>query len=638
MNVSVFFSALICCVAMVASDEATSGEPTRAQLAEWLRQYPEADADGDGVLTAQEAEAYRRQRERRTERSARSSADSYRKEFTFATMSDGVRIALAVGYPAGFDPDDKVRTWPAMLSMNGYPGATVPQSPADFGQQYVTVSASLRGSGASGGMIQAISHRNGLDGHEIIENWIVKQPWSNGRVALHGHSWGGLTGFMIAATNPPHLKAAAVSGLIDNIYRDIGRIGGIRNCGFPVDWMVNLYKPTGPFDSGTAAMEARGLTQDQYREIVASRPPWDIIGGMLWKSLASVEDDPALAAASPGAFASSVRVPLHIMHAYQDEQTGPSGVWLWNAVPDDTPKRLVLSNGDHGVVGYFNSDRRAWLDFWTLNDGKEDSGGLADRDRRVQVHFETRRDARGVNKPLTAADFPLPRTVWTRYYCRENGTLAVARPEETTLPGDSYHVDASRPDSERSGVTYQLEFAAPTAVCGPLAVTLWASCSTVDTDFFVVVADVDPQGVVQALQRGLLRASHRAVDREKSHWVTLEGEETLVRPRHTHRDVQPLTPGVPHEFAIEVFPVGHVFRPGHRLLLRVSPPPRADRVTRHGDGNPAYEYESAPPPGSVTILRDREHPSSVLVPLLPELPPIADPPPKPGEQNGIFVE
>ena len=72
-----------------------------------------------------------------------------------------------------------------------------------------------------------------MDGHEIIENWIVKQSWSNGKVALHGHSWGGLTGFMIAATNPPHLRAVSVSGLLDDVYRDIGRIGGIRNSGFP---------------------------------------------------------------------------------------------------------------------------------------------------------------------------------------------------------------------------------------------------------------------------------------------------------------------------------------------------------------------------------------------------------------------
>ena len=295
-------------------------------------------------------------------------------------MSDGVKIALAVAYPRGCDPGDAsaAQQWPAMLEMQGYPDSTVPRPPHDFGDQYVTVRASLRGAGASEGTIQAISRRNGLDGHEVIENWIVKQPWSNGKVALHGHSWGGLSAFMIAATNPPHLKAVAVSGLLDDIYRDIGCIGGIRNSGFPVEWMVNLYKPAGPFDSGEAARQARGLSAEEYERLVAARPPWELTHGVLWRSLASAEDHPDFAEASPGNFAREVHVPIHIMHAYQDEQTGPSGVWLWNYIADGVPKRLVLSNGDHDDVWRFNRDRLEWLNYWTLRDGAGDRPEFAD--------------------------------------------------------------------------------------------------------------------------------------------------------------------------------------------------------------------------------------------------------------------
>ncbi len=35
------------------------GEPTEQQLAQWLKRFPDADANGDGRLTAGEAEAYR---------------------------------------------------------------------------------------------------------------------------------------------------------------------------------------------------------------------------------------------------------------------------------------------------------------------------------------------------------------------------------------------------------------------------------------------------------------------------------------------------------------------------------------------------------------------------------------------------
>ena len=45
----------------------------------------------------------------------------------------------------------------------------------------------------------------------------------------------------------------------------------------------------------------------------------------------------------------------------------------------------------------------------------------------------------------------------------------------------------------------------PVAVCGPAVLTLWASLTTLDTDFFVLVSDVAPDGKTYGLQRGSLR-------------------------------------------------------------------------------------------------------------------------------------
>ena len=66
-------------------------------------------------------------------------------EFAYATMSDGVKIAVAVGYPRGFDPQDQAQKWPAILEMSGYPKATQPLYRGErYEERYVTVSASLR--------------------------------------------------------------------------------------------------------------------------------------------------------------------------------------------------------------------------------------------------------------------------------------------------------------------------------------------------------------------------------------------------------------------------------------------------------------------------------------------------------------
>lgn len=617
--------------------------PTSRQLQRWLKQYPKADADRDGVLTIQEAEAYRQKVAGEAKRKAtkREPAYGFRVEYPFATLTDGVRIALAVGFPRGYDGADADKKWPAMLNMMGYPGSTEPEPPGRFNHRYVTVRASLRGAGASGGAIQPISRRNGLDGYEIIENWIVKQPWSNGRVALHGHSWGGLTGFMIAATHPPHLKAVAVSGLLDDVYRDIGRIGGIRNSGFPIDWMNQLYSPTGPFESGLAAMRARGLTEDQYEQIVQTRPPLDFAQSLLWKLLVSAQDPPESRDASPGEFARQIQAPIQIMHSWQDEQTGPSGVWLWTYIPDSVPKQLILSNGEHATVGMFGEQRSRWLDYWTLDHNQNTVSDLTELARRVRVYFETDRDSADLNRPLVAASFPLPETAWKRFYLDAGGRLSDVSPGTDARlqnSGDSYQVIPGVPDAELSRIAYTLKFERPTALCGPIAVSLWAQCTSLDTDLFVTLVDVDSRGTIQYLQRGMLRASHRQLDEKRSGWVTLDGKETLIRPRHVHRDLVPLVPHKPYRFDIEIYPIGHVVREGHRLGLWISQPPIADPVVRSRRGGPSYLYASDPPRGVVTILRSDAYPSSILLPLLPTLPPISKQPPGAGDQAGIHVD
>lgn len=639
--------AVTCCLVLspyrVACGQSERSTPSSEQLQRWLKQYPKADTNGDGVLTAEEADRYRRTVVQQAGRAETGDCPEYgfHVEFPFAKMSDGVKIALAIGYPKDFDSSDSTHKWPAMLNMMGYPGSTEPESPGRFNHRYVTVRASLRGAGASGGVIHPISERNGQDGYEIIENWIIKQPWSNGRVALHGHSWGGLTGLMIAATHPPHLKAVAVSGLLDDVYRDIGRIGGIRNSGFPVNWISQLYLPAGPFDSGHAAIRARSLSEEQYRRIVASRPPIDFSQSLLWKLLASEEIPPESKVASPGAFAAGVRAPIHIMHSWQDEQTGPSGAWLWTYIPDDVPKHLLLTNGAHATVGRFNEQRLRWLNYWTLDHGTDQANELTDPARRVEVYFETERDSARSGKPLVAARFPLPETLWKRYYLASGSRLAEQpAPPSTneTKAGDSYQVVPGLPDDNLSHVNYLLKFNRPTAFCGPIAVSLWAKCTAIETDFFVAIADVDPAGNVQFLQRGLLRASHRQLDEQLSESVVLDGKKTLIRPRHTHRQLAPLVPNKPYRFDIEVFPVGHVVREGHHLAIWISQPPNVDPVVRAHSGGPSYQYASDPPRSVVTVLRSDTYRSSILLPLLPTLPPISKQPPPAGGQAGIYVK
>jgi hypothetical protein len=604
------------------------------QLRQWLKEYPQADANHDGVLAVEEARAYYQKLQRERLASPPSPQGTIRHEFTFATMSDGVKIALAVGYPKDFDPADRQRKWPAILRTCGYTFVTAPGDPGEYGHRFVTVQASIRGSGASGGQLSPWRPRTWQDGYEIIENWIVKQPWSNGKVGIHGYSWPGLMGFLTATTQPPSLKAVCVGGLIDDFYRDISYVGGMRNCGFPVDWLNNYYASAGPFGSGVAASAARGLDPAGYQTIVNSRPPRDLTQDMLWLVLHESLDGPKWHEQNLGTYASRIRAPILIGHAWQDEQTGPQGWQLWKRIPDQTPKRLVLTNGNHGVWPDGGTDQGDWFARWLSDDS---DGKATDPAPRVACYFETGRpgtDARPNAEPLRANEFPFPQTRWTRYYLRSGSQLRPS-PAEKAEPAGSYQVGHSAPSGPDRRAIYTLEFPEPTAVCGPAVVTLWAQLTTLDTDFFVLVADLTPDGQYYGLQRGLLRASHRAIDTARSDYVECDGRKELVRPHHPHACLQPVTPHEPTEYQIEIPAFGHVFRPGHELALVLMQPLEGDPIGVTKSGAPSYRYDSHPPPGTVTILHDAAHPSRLLLPVLPELPPLPDPPVTIDQQAGL---
>jgi len=211
--------------------------------------------------------------------------------------------------------------------------------------------------------------------------------------------------------------------------------------------------------------------------------------------------------------------------------------------------------------------------------------------------------------------------------------LALSAPNAGETP-DAYAV--THDDAGPQGrVHYLLNFPQTTAICGPALVTLWAKLNTLDTDFFVLLADQAPDGTIFGLQRGLLRASHRAVDEQRSVYVTSAGRRLLLQPYHPHTSVQPVTPYEPYEFQIEIPAVGHVFRPGHRLLLIITRPPAADPIGVTKSGSPSYRYDSQPPPATVTILHDAAHPSTLLLPTLPKLPPLAPESVPLTEQAGI---
>jgi putative CocE/NonD family hydrolase len=443
----------------------------------------------------------------------------------------------------------------------------VPTEPIKRG--YAFVGASIRGSGCSGGYLDIFTPREGRDGAQVIE-WIATESWSNGKVGMEGVSYPGITQFPVAAQQPPHLAAIVPSAFFGDIYRDVLYPGGIYEWGMPVIWprLVGNRQDRAIVVSATAndqtclANQQEQLVDDSRHDLLlwTAQRPYD---GLEYR------------ARSPVAYADRIDVPTMLFEAFQDYEAGVRGTELYEFLAPTprcprepaplgdpqrcrVPKKLVMMNGGHGSAGgdtVFKVLKYDWLDYWL----KGVDNGALDRPA-VTIGFEGGRIVR------TYADWPPPETEYRPLYLRAGGHLSPERPT-TAEASDPYPYPSVGPGaslngsvvwrySEPVGVHYVTEpFAEDTLVLGRTVLTLYASSTATDTDFQVVLSLVDPAGATTWVQRGFLRASHRAIDpsRSKPFWPYL---------LHTH--AEPLVPNQAYRLDIPIWPMGQAFRAGSR--------------------------------------------------------------------------
>ncbi|HWC14033.1 MAG TPA: CocE/NonD family hydrolase [Actinomycetota bacterium] len=537
---------------------------------------------------------------------------------TYVRMSDGVLIALNVRMPDGYKKGEKV---PTIFEMSGYDGGSASGDEPYAGEgsrvltkqfydDYATVHASVRGTGCSGGEFDLFSWRSALDGRELI-GWIADQNWSNGDIGIYGHSYGGITGFMVAATRPPELDAVSVSGLIDDLYRGIVYPGGVSNYGFPLLW-TGIVRPA--YDYGGGLQPGLRERQPECAQATTTKSR-TVLNDPILQGIQDT-DNSWMQARSLINYAERIDVPIHISGAYQDEQTGPRGPYhLFEEVTNAPVRHLLMSNGNHGTQQSKAMERRrkAFLDHFLL--------GRGSRPARTNVTTLLEMVDDKPNGVMENRTFPLETTDWTNLYLGPDGSLS---PNEPGPKGgsDSYFSGSMRqswsyqaghkpgaPFTTADGpdqITYATKkFRTPTAIVGPATATLYVSATAPDTELFVQVIDEAPDGTRYYVQRGMLKASHRAIMGGLSDRL---GDGRIYRPHRPHTNPTPIEPGKTYEYLVEIFPFGHVFRPGHRLVVKVHAPPIVDSY---------YAYVPKRPVSINTVLHDKKHPSHLMLPFVP---------------------
>jgi putative CocE/NonD family hydrolase len=306
-----------------------------------------------------------------------------------------------------------------------------------------------------------------------------------------------------------------------------------------------------------------------------------------------------------------------------------------------TGKRIMIGPWVHGIgrntVGDLDFGPQAlvdltkvqlrWYDHWL----KDIANGVAE-DAPIRIFVM------GENYWRSEREWPLARTQYTDYYLRSGGRANSVNGDGALSPGrpaagagkDTFTYDPAtpvptlggsnccwtdivpmgpfdqRPAERRDDVLVYTtpELTEPLEITGPITMTLFASTSAKDTDFTAKLVDVHPNGYAQNIQDGIVRARYRA----------------------SHQQAQFVEPGSIVEYTIDLWATSNVFLPRHRIRVEISSSnfPRFDRNLNTGE-LPGTATTMAK--ATQTIYHDAQHPSRIVLPVIPKRATDSSPPP-----------
>lgn len=545
------------------------------------------------------------------------------------TLRDGVRLCVDVFLPEGLEDAPALVSWSAYTkTMQSIKRGAIPPDSILFDHSleagdieyfvsrgYAYIIPDPRGIGKSEGEFYGVYNpQEQVDTYDVIE-WVAEQSWCNGNVGMIGYSYFGIIQILAAAQQPPHLKCIMPCSFVDDYYQHgyYGGVGGtymsiyweLSPANNPVPWSMKMYGP----EKVKQMMEERLKDPDialnsYFTKILTTWPPkyhtfyldylLHPLDGEYWKQR------------SANQIYEKVKVPVYLHCAWS-----PVGRWsspIFDAMNDDRlacPKRLGVLEGYDGLeLPYraLNEECLRWYDHW-LKD--VDTGIMDEPPYKFQV----------LNSGIRYEhEWPLARTKWKKLYLRSFGKLRWDPDPEGNLEPDGFmHIAPNVSTTENKLVYKTAMFPQDMEFTGPIELRLFAAIDAEDANFIVKLNDVFPGGFKHPLHRyGALRASH-PLNEEKSR---------IGRPVHDNTREEKVTPGEIREYVIEINPTAMVIPAGHHLELEIGStntnPSQADSWTgKVGNMNVIPSAKTI----AYRIYRDKDHPSHLVMPLIPHTPP-----------------
>jgi predicted acyl esterase len=462
-------------------------------------------------------------------------------------------LAFQDGYPSAWQRMVEKHPDVTARSSNLYQSWEVVDPEKWVPHNYACVRVDSRGAGCSPGFIDHFSPRETKDFYDCIE-WAGVQPWSNGKVGLNGISYYGINQWHVASLQPPHLAAMCIWEGAADWYRDMTHHGGILST-FWENW-YDMQVKTVQFGAGERGKRSR-VTSDlvcgpetlSEEELARNRTDF---GAQI---VSHPMDDDYHKARSPRW--DKVTTPLFSAANWGGQGLHPRGNFEGFVRAAAKHKWLEAHGIEHWTHFYTDYGREQQLRFFDHFLHGKKQGWSKQPKVLLQVRHVDKFEPRAEN------EWPLKRTRWTKFYLDPASmTLTTKKP--------SGNAQLKFPAMGDGLMFLTPPLTKETEITGPSALKLFASSSTPDADFFIVLRiftgdlkEIVFQGAIDPhtpVAQGWLRASHRKLDKKLS---------KPYRPYHTHDEKQPLKKGQTVELDIEIWPTSIVVPAGYRVGLSI---------------------------------------------------------------------
>lgn len=540
-------------------------------------------------------------------------------------MRDGTRLSSDIYRPTRRGKFPVILTRTPYSTVEGFQKMFADEARFFSTHGYVYIIQDCRGKNESEGRYHPF-HDDAKDGFDTQE-WCAKQEWSNGKIGTIGASYSAWNQWAAATLRPPHLRAmvctVALPDPVINVPFQNGAlvlwmaqwmafVEGKKNTSLSIyENLPKIYDhlPLKSMD------EAFGRKSDFWQNWIKHPSADSYWSGSFYQNKFD-----------------KVNVPvLHISGWYDDDVIGThlNYVGMTEGKKDPhTSQKLIIGPWQHHV----NSSRKlgdvdfgesaiidlqtiklSWFDRWL----KGAENGIDD-EPPVSIFVMGKNHWRKEN------EWPLKRTIYSDFYLHSKGKANTSSGEGSLdrlvqsqdENSDSFDYDPLDPcpniyddsfsasegpydqrpiELRRDVLVYSSEpLEKDLEISGRIYAKLFCSTSAKDTDFWVQLTDVFPEGYSMHLTEGIIRGRYR---------------ESLRTPKL-------LSPGRVYEFNIDLWVTSNAFLKGHRIRIDISSSsfPKYDRNPNTGR---KFGSDSKTIVAHQKVLHNTSHPSKITLPVVP---------------------